>query len=190
MRRCAAERRPCRRRPARSRVGPPSTAPKRDAFTPDAERRPTNRAPANRSIAIAEARRRFSPIESYAACDHDRISPDPLIARRIQSYLICRVFCEYLARAEQRDAPVRAPTFHGQVHIATREGEPYSYSVADLRLELRDSEGEVLQSSDDPGNNVEYLWIEGGLKPGSYTLTVTSHRDEREIFGLAWRNSP
>jgi len=75
-------------------------------------------------------------------------------------------------------------------HIATPEGRPYSYSVADLRLELRDSEGKVLQWSDDPGNNVEYLWIAGGLKPGSYTLTVTSHRDEPESFGLAWRNSP
>ncbi len=75
-------------------------------------------------------------------------------------------------------------------HIATTEGQPFSYMVADLRLELRDSEGKVLQWSDDPGNNVEYLWIEGGLKPGRYTLTVTSHRGEPENFGLAWRNLP
>ena len=75
-------------------------------------------------------------------------------------------------------------------HIATTEGQPYSFTVANLRLELRDSEGKVLQWSDDPGNNVEYLWIEGGLKPGNYTLTVTSHRNGRENFGLAWRNSP
>ena len=50
------------------------------------------RAAADDSIAIAAARRRFSPIESYAACENDPISSDPLIARRIQSYLLCQEF--------------------------------------------------------------------------------------------------
>jgi hypothetical protein len=75
-------------------------------------------------------------------------------------------------------------------HIATTEGKPYSFTVADLRLELHDSEGQSLQWSDDPGNNVECLWIKERLKPGSFTLIVTSHQEAPENFGLAWRNAP
>ena len=75
-------------------------------------------------------------------------------------------------------------------HIAAAKDQPYSFTVADLKLELVDSDGKCLQWSDDPGNNVEFLRIEGGLKPGAYVLRVTSHGDAPENFGLAWRNSP
>lgn len=75
-------------------------------------------------------------------------------------------------------------------HITLPKDAPYDFTVANLRLELRDAHGKVLQWSDDPGNNVEYLRLETELEPGTYTLRVISHDEAAENFGLAWHSLP
>jgi hypothetical protein len=75
-------------------------------------------------------------------------------------------------------------------HVTAPRDGPYSSTVANLRLELRDPDGQAVQWSDDPGNNVEYLRVDGPLGPGVYRLVVTSASDEAESFGLAWHSFP
>ncbi|TWU29337.1 PEP-CTERM sorting domain-containing protein [Bythopirellula polymerisocia] len=61
-----------------------------------------------------------------------------------------------------------------------------SQTLADFSLELKDSFGQSLQSSDSSVDNVEHIYLKN-LVPGDYTLTLSSNMTHD--FGLAWRTS-
>ena len=60
--------------------------------------------------------------------------------------------------------------------------------LADFKVELRNQDGEVVGRSDDPGNNIEHIYLTGGLTVGeTYTITVTLKSAEFPVrYGLAW----
>jgi hypothetical protein len=74
-------------------------------------------------------------------------------------------------------------------HIQESGTTAYTWSVADLKLELRDSAGQLVVSSDAKGNNVEHIYLPAGLAKGTYTLEVTSLTAAPENYGLAWRTA-
>jgi autotransporter-associated beta strand protein len=72
-------------------------------------------------------------------------------------------------------------------HIQDNAGTSYTWSVANLKLELYDAANQLLASSDDPGNNIEQVYLAQGLAAGLYCLKVTSPGATPENYGLAWR---
>lgn len=61
-----------------------------------------------------------------------------------------------------------------------------SQTLADFSLELKDSMGQSVQTSNSAVDNVEHLYLTN-LAPGDYTLFVSSNMTHD--FGLAWRTS-
>ena len=65
--------------------------------------------------------------------------------------------------------------------------------MVDFKVELRDQNGVIVGRSDDPGNNIEHIYVPSGLSVGQiYTITVTLKSSDAPVrYGLAWqvRNS-
>ena len=65
--------------------------------------------------------------------------------------------------------------------------------LADFKVELLDGDNQVISRSDDPGNNIEHIYVPGGLEVGEhYSIVVTLKSSETATrYGLAWqaRNS-
>lgn len=72
-------------------------------------------------------------------------------------------------------------------HITENGTSAYNSNVSNLKLELYNAAYEMLASSDDPGNNVEQIYLPGGLPVGSYHLKISSPSATAENYGLAWR---
>jgi hypothetical protein len=66
-------------------------------------------------------------------------------------------------------------------------GINYAWYVTELKLELFNAQNQLLASSDDPGNNVNHIWMSKGLGAGLYYLKVSALSDNNENYGLAWR---
>ncbi|MCP5537385.1 MAG: hypothetical protein H7A51_14280 [Akkermansiaceae bacterium] len=66
-------------------------------------------------------------------------------------------------------------------------GSLYTYrTLADLRLELLNQSGTLIQSSDSTLDNIEHLWNTGLSPNTTYSLKVTSNSGSAD-FSLAWR---
>ena len=65
----------------------------------------------------------------------------------------------------------------------------FSSRFADLQVELLDAGNRVLARSDDPGNNIEHIYVPGGLAIGEpYTIVVKAKSTANPIrYGLAWQ---
>jgi hypothetical protein len=65
----------------------------------------------------------------------------------------------------------------------------FSFSLADLQVELLDGANRVLARSDDLGNNIEHIYVPGGLAVGQpYTIAVKAKTTASPIrYGLAWQ---
>jgi autotransporter-associated beta strand protein len=72
-------------------------------------------------------------------------------------------------------------------HIQDNAGTSYNWSVTDLKLELYNAASQLLASSDDPGNNIEQVYLAQGMPAGLYYLKVSSPSATPESYGLAWR---
>lgn len=62
--------------------------------------------------------------------------------------------------------------------------------LADLAVALLDANGLVIARSDDPGNNIEHIYVPDGLTQGqNYTIAVTAKTSESPVrYGLAWQS--
>ena len=77
--------------------------------------------------------------------------------------------------------------------IAVEADGTLSSHLVDFKVELRDQNGVIVGRSDDPGNNIEHIYVPSGLSVGQiYTITVTLKSSDAPVrYGLAWqvRNS-
>ncbi len=68
-----------------------------------------------------------------------------------------------------------------------------SATVSDLKLELTDSLGTLIQLSDSSVDNVEHIYLNSGiagddLEAGTYNLKVSSDVGDASAYSLAWRS--
>ena len=64
-----------------------------------------------------------------------------------------------------------------------------SAHLADFMVELRDASGRIVGRSDDLGNNIEHIYVPGGLSVGqTYTIAVSLKSSDVPVrYGLAWQ---
>lgn len=74
-------------------------------------------------------------------------------------------------------------------HVQDNAGTSYNWTLNNLKLELFNAANQLLASSDDPGNNVEQVYLPQGLGAGVYYLKVSSAGATAENYGLAWRTT-
>ena len=89
--------------------------------------------------------------------------------------------------SEEHDAFSLALTWNRDITVGA-DGTLTSH-LADFKVELRDQDGAILGRSDDPGNNIEHIYIPSGLSAGqTYTITVTLKSSDAPVrYGLAWQ---
>ena len=65
--------------------------------------------------------------------------------------------------------------------------------MAGFKVELPDGDNRVISRSDDPGNNIEHIYVPGGLEvEGRYSIVMALKSSETATrYGWAWqaRNS-
>ena len=61
--------------------------------------------------------------------------------------------------------------------------------MADFKVELLDGDNQLISRSDDAGNNIEHIYVPGGLKVEErYSIVVTLKSSETATrYGLAWQ---
>ena len=89
--------------------------------------------------------------------------------------------------SETNDAFSLALTWNRDISVDS-EGILSSH-MADFQVELRDGANRVVGRSDDPGNNIEHIYLPEGLEAGqSYEIVVTLKSSDVPVrYGLAWQ---
>ena len=88
----------------------------------------------------------------------------------------------------QHDSFSLALTWHRRITV--EQGGGLSSELPDFKVELRDDAGTLVARSDDPGNNIEHIYVPEGLAPGRmYTIVVTLKSATTPTrYGLAWQS--
>ncbi len=91
------------------------------------------------------------------------------------------------AVGQPNDAFSLALTWNRDISVDS-EGN-LSAHLADFMVELRDGSGRIVGRSDDLGNNIEHIYVPGGLSVGqAYTISVTLKSSDVPVrYGLAWQ---